>query len=141
MRWIIILSILLTACSTTQKLPTGSWSGYVSPMDFPNSRIILNYKVYDLGESVGLQIFSPGGTEIQTKNIQMTKDSLFFSYDKQKQQGEFSCGLEKVNKHYYYGRCTDSDGKWALFTMKHNLLNEVGVDPHSDGVFGCPCHN
>ena len=139
MRCILICTIILASCSTAQ-LPHGQWSGYVSPMNQPNIRSMLNYEVNHSEENVSLEIYSPGGGKIQTKSLQMTQDSLFFTYDKQEQQGILYCGLKKVNKNYYYGRCTDQEGKWAVFTMKHHSLDKVGTVPHI-GSFRCGCHN
>lgn len=133
MRYVLLLTILLTSCSTTQKLPSGHWSGYVSPMNQPNTRATLNYEVDYLEEIISLQLYSPEGEKIQTSELQLTKDSLFFSYKRQEQQGTLSCGLKKVNRNYYYGQCADEEGKWAIFTMKHSSLTDVGS-------IRCACH-
>jgi len=123
MRCILFLAIMLTSCSTTQKLPSGLWSGYFSSMDKPDTQTSLSYEVDHRQENVSLQIFGPRGMNIQTKGIEMTKDTLFFSFSKMDQTGSLSCALKKVNKNYYYGRCTDAEGRWAIFTMKHNSLD------------------
>lgn len=138
MRCILFLTIILTSCSTTKKLPSGAWSGYFSSMDKPDNRISLTYEVVQQQDSVSLQIFGPRGMNMQTNGIEMTKDTLFFTFIKMDQSGSFSCGLKKVNKNYYYGRCTDTEGRWAIFTMKHNSLDFSKVN-HKFG--GCPCHS
>jgi len=103
-------------------------------MNQPSTRATLNYQVDYIEENVSLLIHSPGGKKIQTRALQLTKDSLFFSYNRPEQEEVLSCGLKRVNKNYYYGRCADSEGKWATFTMKHNSLSSLG------GI-SCDCHN
>jgi len=138
MRCLLFLVVIMTSCSTTQKLPSGQWSGYFSSMDQPDNRTTLRYEVDHRQENINLQIFGPRGMNIQTNGIEMTKDSLFFSFDKQNLTGTLSCALKKVNKNYYYGRCADAEGRWAVFTMKHNSLDFSKVG-HLAG--SCPCHN
>jgi len=138
MRCILFLVILLTSCSTAKKLPSGQWSGYFSPMDQADKRTMLKYEVGHQQENVSLQIFGPQGMNIQTNGLEISKDTLFFSFNKMNQSGLLSCALKKVNKNYYYGRCTDAEGRWAVFTMKHNSLDFSKVR-HQFG--GCPCHS
>jgi len=140
MKYILLLTISLASCSTIQKLPSGQYTGYLSQMDKPDTKTNLKYEVVHQEDSVSLQIFLPQGMNIQTKELVMTKDTLFFSFDKLDRQGSLSCALKKVNKNYYYGRCTDADGKWAVFAMKHNSLDFSGGGNHFPG-FGCPCHS
>ena len=137
MRYIFLLAVLLVSCSVSNKLPSGPWSGYVSSMDKPESRTTIRYQVDHSQENVSLKILGPRGMNIQTKGLEMTQDSLFFSYDKLDQSGSLSCGMKKVNKNYYYGQCTDTEGKWAVFTMKHYSIDSTSV-VHQIG--GCPCH-
>lgn len=138
MRFILFLTIILSSCSTTKKLPSGPWSGYFSSMDKPDNRINLKFEVNHQQENVSLQIFGPRGMDIQTNGVAMTKDTLYFSFNKMDQTGLLSCALKKVNKNYYYGRCTDAEGRWAVFTMKHNSLDFSQVG-HQTAT--CPCHN
>jgi len=138
MRYILFLTIILTSCSTSKKLPSGQWSGYFSSMDKPDNRTTLKYEVNHQQENVSLQIFGPRGMNIQTNGLEMTKDTLFFSFDKLDQTGLLSCALKKVNKNYYYGRCTDADGRWVVFAMKHSSL-DFTRDGHQ--FAGCPCHS
>lgn len=106
-------------------------------MDKPANRIDLTYEVDNQQKDVSLEIFGPRGMNIQTNGLEMSKDTLFFSFDKMDQTGKLSCALKKVNKKYYYGRCTDAEGRWAVFTMKHNSLDFTKVR-HQSGA--CPCH-
>lgn len=138
MRCILFLTIIFASCSTTKKLPSGQWSGYFSSMDKPDNRINLTYEVDHQQENVSLQIFGPRGMNMQTNGLMMTQDTLFFSFNKMDQTGSLSCALKKVNKNYYYGRCTDVEGRWAVFAMKHNSLDFSKVS-HTFG--GCPCHS
>lgn len=138
MRFILFISIILSSCSTTQKLPSGQWSGYFSSIDKPDNRTTLKYEVDNQQENVSLQIFGPQGMYIETYGLEMTKDTLYFSFDKLDKTGLLSCALKKVNKNYYYGKCIDTDGRGALFTMIHNSLDFSRVG-HQIGT--CPCHS
>ena len=109
-------------------------------MDKPETKTILKYEVTHQEELVDLQIFFPQGFNIKTEELHMTKDTLFFSFEKLDGNGSLNCALKKVNKNYYYGRCTDDDGKWATFTMQHNTLDFSGLGRHFPGL-GCPCHS
>jgi len=137
MRYILFLAILLISCSTSQQLPSGQWSGHFSSMNKPDNPINLKYKVGLQQDTISLEIYGPQGMYIQTDGLAMTKDTLFFSYEKLDQTGTLSCALKKVNRHYYYGRCTDAEGKWAVFTMKHNSIDFASTG-HEIG--GCDCH-
>jgi hypothetical protein len=107
-------------------------------MDQADKQISLNCKLAHRQESVSMQIFGPGGINIPTREIQLTKDSLFFSFDKVEERMVVSCALQKFNKKYYHGECTDTDGKRAVFTMKHN---SIGTSKGSlfRGI-RCGCH-
>ena len=134
---LLLLMILLTSCSTTKTLPSGHWSGYLSPMDQADKRTDLKYLVDHTDDLLSLQIFGPRGLNIEPKEVQMANDTLFFSFDKLDQTGTNTCALRKINKKYYYGRCTDSDDRWAVFTMQHS-----SIDPTKGGQnWGCPCHS
>jgi len=137
MRYLLFLAIILTSCSTSKILPSGQWSGYLSPMGQEDKRTMLSYQVDHVADSVNLQIFGPRDMNMEAKELLMTSDTLFFSFEKMDQSGTNSCALKKVTKDYYYGRCTDSDGRWAIFAMQHNSINY-----HSGGtqIGGCPCH-
>ena len=140
MRCILFIAIILTSCSITQKLPTGFWSGYLSPMNQPDIRTSLNYEVKGQQENVSLQILGPGGMNIPTNELQLTKDTLFFSFHRPETQVLLSCALKKVNKNYFYGRCTDPVGKWATLTMKHNSIDISLLGRHYGGI-RCECHS
>lgn len=140
MRYILFIGIILSSCSTSQKLPSGMWSGYLSQMDQPDKQTPLNCKVKHLQENVSLEIFGPGGVNIPTKELLLTKDTLFFSFDKLSNQMLVSCALKKVGKNYYYGRCTDTDGKWGLLSMKYDLNPNAMMEGHFKGI-RCICHN
>lgn len=140
MRYFLFTIILLTSCSTTQKLPSGLWSGYLSPMNQPHKRTSLNYEVKHLQENTSLEILGPGGINIPTHELLLIKDTLFFSFNRPMEEVSLSCALQKVNKNYYYGRCSGPEGNWATFTMKHNSIINSRFGYHLRD-FRCACHN
>lgn len=137
MRFLFLFVIVLSSCSSSKLLPSGQWSGYLSPMGIDDKRTLLTYQVEHIDEDVNLQIFGPRGMNMQAKELELVNDTLHFSFDKMDSSGSNSCSLKRVTKDYYYGRCTDDDGRWAIFAMQHNSINY-----HSGGtqIGGCPCH-
>ena len=138
MRFILFISIILTSCGTTQNLPSGDWSGYLSHMNQPDKQTSLNYRVKHLEEQVSIDIYGPGGVHFVTKDLVLTRDTLYFSYNKKNDESLVSCALQKLGKNFYHGKCTDPDGKWAVFTMKHNSSGKSGSS-HFNGI-RCACH-
>jgi len=104
-------------------------------MNQPERQMLLNYRVDHLQENVSLEIFGPGGINIPTKDLRLTQDTLFFSFKKVEEQVMVSCALQKLDKNFYCGRCTDPDGKWALFSMQYNPKKFR----HFKGI-RCACH-
>jgi len=138
LRGILFITIILSSCHTTKDLPSGLWTVYLSQQNQVDKQISLNCRLKHHQENVSLQIFGPGGINIPTRDIQLTKDSLFFSFDKVEEQMSVSCALGKHNKKFYHGTCTDTEGKWSVFTMKHN---SIGTSKGSlfRGI-RCSCH-
>ena len=131
----LFLIIILFSCKTTQKLPSGRWSGYVSPTDQPDRKTYLNYEVEYQEQSIAMEINGPGGINFPTQDLALTNDTLFFAFNRYGRQEILTCALKKVNKSYYYGLCSDSDGKSAVLTMKHSSI-DLGIH------YGiqCDCH-
>jgi len=49
----------MASCSTSKNLPSGQYTGYLSPTDQPEKRTLLNYEVTHQEEDVSLQIYLP----------------------------------------------------------------------------------
>ena len=137
MRFLFLLAVVLSSCSSSKMLPSGQWSGYLSPMGIEDKRTLLSYQVDYIGEDVNLQIFGPRGINMQAKGLELVNDTLHFRLDKMDNSGSNSCALKRVTKDYYYGRCTDTDGRWAVFAMQHNSIN---YHSNRTQIGGCPCH-
>lgn len=86
-------------------------------MNHPEMENPVSYKVTYTDDRLSISILDPGGALIPTNAPRLEGDTLFFSFNEPEEQVLLNCVLAKNNKKEYSGRCQDSEGKWAQFTM------------------------
>ena len=108
---------LLYACDSDPKLTEGRWTGSLSPMNHPEMQNPVAYDVGYRDTQLQIDLIGPDGTSSSTKNVKMTSDTLYFAFSEPEEKVLLKCALAKENQGLFRGRCTDLNGKWAMFTM------------------------
>lgn len=114
---IVVLGFVFSACASTVKLEEGNWSGTLVPMNHPDLKTDLVYTVRYPDDKLEISIVGPDGSVLPTKNPRIADEVLLFSFIEPEQQAELHCELSRQWEGGFSGRCTDSEGKFALFTM------------------------
>lgn len=81
-----------------------------------------NPVVYDVtynGNDLTLLLIGPDGDTIRTDDPRLVEDTLYFSFDEPEEHIRLDCALGRTSEHEgsLAGRCTDTTGQWARFTM------------------------
>lgn len=113
---LFFLAVLLAACAApdTPVLKEGTWTGHLTPMNHPEMQIPLTYYV---APGPTLSIAPADGEPVAVRNLRAETDTLFFIFDEPDAGVPLACRLAHRPDGAYAGRCTDADGKWAVFTM------------------------
>ena len=118
MRNILFVAIcFMTACNSSYELQEGNWSGHLTPMNHPEMSIPVNYSVTYTKSGLNISIIGSDGVPVKTENPRIARDSLLFAFNEPEEQVKLDCALVRNNEMDFTGRCTDSSGKWAEFTM------------------------
>lgn len=112
------LFLLIMACSSSPSLQEGRWTGTLTPMNHPEIQNPVAYNVSYPDNRLSISVLGPGGEEIPTQNPRLQRDTLFFSFNEPEEQVLLDCALARKSDNTFGGRCSDSEGKWAEFTME-----------------------
>lgn len=113
----LCLALLLAACGSSSRLEEGRWTGALTPMNHPNMENPVTYDVSYAGDALAVYLVGPGGATVPTRDLLLTADTLYFTFDEPEENVPLDCALGR-EEDGFAGRCTDADGKWARFTMR-----------------------
>lgn len=88
-------------------------------MNHPDMVNAVRYDVsYENGD-LSLLLIGPGGDSVKTQNAGVLGDTLFFDFTEPEEGVRLDCALGRTDGDGggFSGRCTDSAGQWARFTM------------------------
>lgn len=115
---LLILILFLSTCTSQSRLEEGRWTGTLSPMNHPEIDNPVAYEVSYSDDELSVSVLGPGGETITTQNPVFEGDTLFFSFNEPEEQVLLNCALARTNGMSFEGRCSDTEGKWARFTME-----------------------
>jgi hypothetical protein len=119
MRFLPALILLtLAACDSPDRLAEGRWSGTLTPMNHPEMANPIAYDVGYEGDDLRIDLVGPDGAALPTRDVRLTTDTLFFVFDEPEENVPLRCALGRENADRFAGRCTDTAGQWARFTMQ-----------------------
>lgn len=118
MKKLLLISFCLaTACNTSSELKEGRWSGHLTPMNHPEMSIPVSYDVTYTERGLNVSIIGSDGVPVLTQNPHIERDTLFFVFIEPEEQVSLDCALARQDTSGFTGKCIDSSGKWAQFTM------------------------
>ena len=115
---IVVFVCVLIGCSSSPQLKAGTWTGSLTPMNHPEINNSISYKISYPNDQLNIMLIGPNGTKTETREVYLRADTLFFTFDEPEEQVALNCALARERKGVFVGRCSDSAGKWARFTMK-----------------------
>jgi len=86
-------------------------------MNHPEMSIPVNYDVVYTESGLAITIIEANGVPARAENIYLKEDALLFTLNEPGEQVVLECSQSKTEVNGFTGRCTDSSGKWAQFTM------------------------
>jgi hypothetical protein len=118
MKKLFLFSFLcLAACNSSTELKEGRWTGHLTPMNHPELSIPVNFDGTHTERGLKVTIIGSNGVPAVTRNPHLKDDTLFFVFDEPEEQVRLECALARTDTMGFSGKCTDSSGKWAMFTM------------------------
>lgn len=117
MKSFLVISICFMTACTPFKLKEGKWTGHLTPMNHSDMSIPVNYDVTYKGNSLKISIIGSNEIPVATQNPHLINDTLFFAFKEPEEQVDLECALARTEAGEFTGKCTDSSGKWAIFTM------------------------
>ena len=108
---------LLAACSTSNTLEEGRWTGALTPMNHPEMANPVAYDVRYEGDALTIDLLGPGSEAIPTREVMFDGDTLRFVFDEPEEGVPLRCALGATDPGGFAGRCADAFGQWAMFTM------------------------
>jgi len=88
-------------------------------MNHPEMSIPVNYDVVYTESGLAITIIGANGVPARVENIYLKEDALLFTFNEPGEQVALECSLSKTEMNCFTGRCNDSSGKWAQFTLVH----------------------
>jgi hypothetical protein len=86
-------------------------------MNHPDISYPIEYVVSYNRDNLILSIVGPDSVLVPTQDERIEGDSLFFSFTEPEQRALLKCAFGKKETGEFTGKCTDTSGKWAQFTM------------------------
>ena len=113
----------LVGCTSEEvvEVPTleeGTWTGTIMPMDHPDERTEIIYRVSTTLGGVNMTIGTSFDNVRPSRDVEVTVDSLYFVFDEPESEVELTCALGLQSNGNYEGKCLDPENKWAWFTMR-----------------------
>lgn len=119
MKNLLFLSFcLISACTSSPELKEGRWTGHLSPMNHPEMSIPISYDVTYTDRGLDLSITGSNDIPVKTQNPYIAADTLFFVFNEPEEQVPLECALVRQSSGAFSGKCIDTSGKWAQFTME-----------------------
>ena len=129
---IAALLLLVAACrpdsSTAVRIPEGTWIGALTPQNHPEMQTPVGYQVRYARDRLQVDLVGPGGDTMATRRPRLDGDTLRFAFQEPEEQVVLTCALGREARDgealsatpvQFAGRCTDPNGQWARFTMRH----------------------
>ena len=89
----------------------------MTPMNHPEQVMDLVFQIEKTNEAYTLEILGPEGVIIPTNDFSVNRDNISFTFSEPEEGVLLDCVFYGTNQQGYKGRCTDSNGKWAQFSM------------------------
>ena len=119
--YLIVNTLAIVALGCDQPpplLPEGKWTGTIVPLNQPDLRSEVYYRVSYEGQALTIVIGMTGMESRAARDVVVTTDSLKFVFDEPEGDVPLECGLGLHSTGNYEGLCADSGGKSAYFTMR-----------------------
>ena len=77
----------------------------------------IGFEVSTTAGELSIVLIGPDGEKIELINPVHDGGALAYSFREPEQNALLTCKLDKLQNGVFEGKCSDSDGKWALFRM------------------------
>jgi hypothetical protein len=114
---LLLLVLTLGGCTNADTLPEGRWTGSLTPMNHPDLQTDIVFDVSTTAGELSIVLIGPGGEEINVSEPVLEGDTLRYSFREPEQNALLTCALGRLQDGVFEGKCSDSEGKWALFRM------------------------
>lgn len=107
-------------------IPTGTWTGTLTPQNHPDLRLPMTYTVEECAEGLAITLASAAGLSAEARAVRATSDRIRFTFDEPEARVPLTCDLRRGETGVFAGRCTAADGKYATFTMAPPAQSTIG---------------
>ncbi len=116
----LLAFVLLAAigCSGPITLPEGIWSGELIPMNHPDMKTPIEFRVSYPSGALEISMLGSGGGLIPFENLQFENRILSYSFMEPEGNIFLMCSLSYRDEGILEGRCADDSGKWGLFRLR-----------------------
>jgi hypothetical protein len=107
-----LLLAVLTVPAAAQSLPTGLWTGSVTPTG--EEPLALTFEVTVSGDTISIMMITPDRGSYPVENAQYKDDTLTFVFHP---GPRVQCSLPRQSDGSYTGECKGEDDLSAVMTM------------------------
>ena len=128
-RFFLLLAFVLGPPAFAQSsIPTGTWTGSLTPQNHPDLHIPMTYSVEECAEGLKITLTSGQGNAgaVQARNVRVSAERVRFVFDEPEAEVPLTCRLERQRDGSFAGRCTADDGKYATFVMRPPAQSTIG---------------
>ena len=124
---LIALALVLGPAVLAQPaIPTGTWTGTLTPQNHPDLHLPMTYTVAECAEGLAITLASAAGQDAEARDVRVTAERIHFSFDEPEENVPLTCDLRRGEDGAFAGRCTATDGKYATFTMEPPAQSTIG---------------
>lgn len=125
MRRLLLSAVLLSAACTgapseaPAPLAEGRWAGSLTPMNHPDQATPVAFDIREDRGAWTVTLLGPGGATLPGRDVSWDGATLRFTFDEPEAGVPLACAWTSREGAVLAGRCTDADGRWAQFDVRH----------------------
>lgn len=121
------LAVLGPVSFAQAPVPTGTWTGTLTPHNHPTMHLPMTYQVEECAEGITITLASGDGQGVEARDVRATAERIRFAFTEPEANTPLGCDLRRQQDGAFTGRCTAPDGTYATFAM----------NPPSSSMIGC----
>ncbi|NNF58106.1 MAG: hypothetical protein HKN04_07670 [Rhodothermaceae bacterium] len=107
-------------------IPTGTWTGTLTPQNHPDLHLPMTYTVEECAEGLAITLASAAGQAAEAREVRVTPDRIRFAFDEPEEDVPLTCDLRRDDDGAFAGRCMAANGTYATFTMEPPAQSTIG---------------
>ena len=123
---LLLAAVLGPAALAQPAIPTGTWTGSLTPQNHPDLHLPMTYTVEECAEGLAITVASAAGQAAEAREVRVTADRIRFTFEEPEENVPLACDLRQGEDGVFAGRCTAPDGKYATFTMEPPAQSTIG---------------